>query len=1062
MPAATPSRRSHTRSVLARAIGGALLIGAFASAGAFAQSAHQETGQVGDPESWRTEEFQRDWGLAAIGAEYAYARGLTGKGIRLGIFDDGVDFGHPELAGQGFGIRIADADCTEEQAGILSRAAGGCFLSDGDRPAVGYFHYPEEDREFILFLISIGYLIPEADDIISSWAGFTYGSHGTHVAGTMVGKRDGEGHHGVAFGANVVSSRLFSDSYEDIWSLLFGIGGLGLGPSTDAIASMYSQMNEHGVRAINHSWGLANEPRTAEQMDGLYGPNAGYFDTFVQPSLQNGLIQVWAAGNDSGHIAGIYATLPRWVPELEQYWLAVVNTTEAGGLSPGSSICGLAMDWCLAAPGTGIGSSVVDGSPEGELIYDDEGNVIGFDVTGHNPEYGHADYTGTSMAAPHVTGALALLMERFPYLSNPQIRDVLLTTATDLGAPGVDPVYGWGLMNLQKAIEGPGMFRVDTEVVMNQMAGGTQVWEGLAWDDWTNDIDGPGRLTKSGIGWLRLSGDNSFAGASVREGILELDGDNALTANVSVEGGHLLLNGRLLGTDLHIANGSALVRGSQVGGTTVVGVGGLLAGNGTLSSTRVEGTIAPGLSIGTLTVDGDYTQAAGSTFQAELGLEGASDRLVVSGHAELLGGVLSLLRGEATGLVLGENYRLIEAGSLSGEFASLDRSAFSPFMDFTLSYSANGLLLDVIRGQALADAAQTANQRAVATAADGLAMDHVLARDLVQLFPAQAVAAFDGLSGELHASARSAMVDGARSLRDAALARGDAAGGDFALAREEHATAGWVELLRSGGSLKGDGNAARTSHSGEAALVGVDHRFANGWRLGALGGLGRTDLDARDRASDGRLKSRHLGVYAGQNWGDFGVRAGLAHTWHDVRIDRRIAFQNLREDAHADYDATTTQGFVEAGYRFGGEAWGLEPYAQYAHVRVDSDGFRETGGVSALSGADADGRVDLGTVGLRLSLDLKGAHQDESWLSLRGGLARRHAGGDRLPALEAAWAGGDAFTVHGAPIARNATLVEAGFAARFTANSRLDVGYSGQYADEARDHGLSARYSLNF
>ncbi|MFX8016059.1 autotransporter-associated beta strand repeat-containing protein, partial [Acinetobacter baumannii] len=92
--------------------------------------------------------------------------------------------------------------------------------------------------------------------------------------------------------------------------------------------------------------------------------------------------------------------------------------------------------------------------------------------------------------------------------------------------------YGWGLIDLRRAIEGPGQIRVDTEVVMNQRAGGAKVWEGLAWDDWTNDIGGDGRLTKSGIGWLRLSGDNTFGGLTVKQGVLELDGDNALGGDV--------------------------------------------------------------------------------------------------------------------------------------------------------------------------------------------------------------------------------------------------------------------------------------------------------------------------------------------------------------------------------------------------------------------------------------------------------------------------------------------------------------------------------------------------
>src|SRR5690606_15218481 len=146
--------------------------------------------------------------------------------------------------------------------------------------------------------------------------------------------------------------------------------------------------------------------------------------------------------------------------------------------------------------------------------------------------FGYADYSGTSMAAPHVTGALGLLFERFPYLTGVQVRDVMLTTATDLGAEGVDEIYGWGLLNLAKAIEGPALLRADTEVVMDQRAGGTQVWEGDAWDDWTNDIGGPGHLTKAGAGWLRLSGDNTFAGATVDQGVLEFTGANTLAGDL--------------------------------------------------------------------------------------------------------------------------------------------------------------------------------------------------------------------------------------------------------------------------------------------------------------------------------------------------------------------------------------------------------------------------------------------------------------------------------------------------------------------------------------------------
>jgi len=64
------------------------------------------------------------------------------------------------------------------------------------------------------------------------------------------------------------------------------------------------------------------------------------------------------------------------------------------------------------------------------------------------------DYTtlsGTSMATPHVSGAAALVWSLSPGSSAKSVRDVLLSTAVDLGAPGVDLNYGYGLINAYEA-----------------------------------------------------------------------------------------------------------------------------------------------------------------------------------------------------------------------------------------------------------------------------------------------------------------------------------------------------------------------------------------------------------------------------------------------------------------------------------------------------------------------------------------------------------------------------------------------------------------------------------
>ncbi|BAV96125.1 S8 family serine peptidase [Lysobacter enzymogenes] len=1040
---AVPSHRSHSRSLLCLAVACGLL------AAAGAASAQSVNGQVGNPDSWHSEEFDADWGLDAINAQYAYARGLTGKGVRLGVYDSGTALAHPEFAGKD-NRAIVMAEQLEDGSFCSNTSVltgdGACFYSRGDQAQIQYTGFNANVPENIRRIIMSGpYVQP----------GWEFNTHGTHVGGTIAANRDGTGTHGVAFGSDLSVAKWSFNGVQEWQRTATGYNVVRIPrPSADdaTIARMYADMNSQNVRALNHSWGLADEPATLEDLDGyLFDPeNEAYFNVFGDGSRQKGMLQVWAAGNHNENVtpetapqAGLYASLPRAFKDLEQYWLTVVSVNQQLTLSDFSMRCAQAANWCVAAPGSDIASTYLggEGSLQGGLVTNPDGSQS-FNITAGTPTYEYGLLSGTSMATPHVTGALGLLFERFPYMTGAQVRDVLLTTATDLGAPGVDEVYGWGLIDLKKAIDGPGQIRVDTDVIVDRLAGGAKVWEGKAWDDWRNDIGGTGVLTKSGIGWLRLSGNNAFGGLHVKEGVLELTGNNTYAAQV--DGGTLVVNGTLTTAQLPVHAGAGL------------GGSGRIVGN-----VRVEGAVSPGNSIGTLTVQGDYAQAAGSTYVAELSAGGQSDRINVTGKAVLEGGTLMVLHAPGQ-YFLGQNFNLISAaGGISGQFAALDQTAFSPFLKFGLSYGANQVGVEVTRGASLASAGTTPNQIAAATAADRLAIAQGLAQPLTQLFPTQALAALDQLSGEGHASLRSIAIDDSRHVRDAALARARSGRGEFAADGEGASQGAWVQLLKSGGTLEGDGNAARNEYNGSATLVGYDYRFANGWRIGVLGGTGRTDNDS-DRLDKGRIKSTQLGVYGGQNWGRIALSAGYTHARQDLTLERRIGFNGFADRTRASYDGRTQQAFVEGGYRFGGDTWGVEPYLQFAQVRAKSDAFQETGGAAALSGRSAESKVDLSTLGVRFNLDLKGSQQEQSWLSLRGGLGRRHASGDLTPVTQVAWRGGAGFDAAGAPLADDATLVEAGIAARLSANGLLELNYSGQFADEADDHGVNARYSLRF
>ncbi|WP_237218869.1 autotransporter outer membrane beta-barrel domain-containing protein, partial [Rothia nasimurium] len=131
-----------------------------------------------------------------------------------------------------------------------------------------------------------------------------------------------------------------------------------------------------------------------------------------------------------------------------------------------------------------------------------------------------------------------------------------------------------------------------------------------------------------------------------------------------------------------------------------------------------------------------YVQTATGVYQAEVAPGSRSDQLHVTGTATL-GGTLVALPEPGT-YYLGEQFNFIQAdGGVNGRFASTDFSAFSPFLQFGLAYSAAGARIEVTRGNALATAATTANQLAVATVVDGLAVNQGLPRPLTMLFPEQ-------------------------------------------------------------------------------------------------------------------------------------------------------------------------------------------------------------------------------------------------------------------------------------------------------------------------------------
>lgn len=240
-----------------------------------------------------------------------------------------------------------------------------------------------------------------------------YDGHGTHVAGIIAAARDGVGTHGVAYDAQVAPFVLAVQTDLDV---------------DGVVSQVYAYGLANGVRIFNNSWSFKADYFVGTA-DGRFA-----FDTLMtgqtaafRAAVASDAIIVFATGNEYSDQPNVHAALPYYAPDLQSHWLAVTSVGPDGAIVDYANRCGLAAAWCLAAPGG-----------------DGDQNQINSTLPGG--EYG--PLSGTSMAAPHVSGAVAIARQMFPDATGAQLTRFVLTTATDKGAQGIDEVYGWGLLNI--------------------------------------------------------------------------------------------------------------------------------------------------------------------------------------------------------------------------------------------------------------------------------------------------------------------------------------------------------------------------------------------------------------------------------------------------------------------------------------------------------------------------------------------------------------------------------------------------------------------------------------
>ncbi len=242
--------------------------------------------------------------------------------------------------------------------------------------------------------------------------------HGTHVTGTILGlDRLRNDTIGVAFNAHWIGARTIVCSNG---SATIGAFQWSLDP--DGNPNTVEDMPD----VINNSW-----------RDGSLGNNE-CFSVFVpifEATEAAGIAVIFSAGNE-GEDGPMSITPPKNILINE------VNIFTVGSLNANNSSLTIANS-------SSRGPSHCPG--DSSLLIKPEVSAPGVDIRSCVPGNRYETKSGTSMAAPHVSGAILLLKEAFPYLTGHELKLALYHTCTDLGIPGEDNAYGMGIINVLEA-----------------------------------------------------------------------------------------------------------------------------------------------------------------------------------------------------------------------------------------------------------------------------------------------------------------------------------------------------------------------------------------------------------------------------------------------------------------------------------------------------------------------------------------------------------------------------------------------------------------------------------
>lgn len=1102
-----PSKSAVALTIAAAAMCSTMASAAYVEPGFVAQNSTQVNAAQ---TSWETAEYQKDWGLGAMHASKAYALGFNGKGVAVGVMDSGALLQkHPDLAGDRFHASSADAH----------------YGSTGER-------YPQDSNNPGKY--TEGSSATESGVIDGNFILGTNDSHGTHVTGSVGANRDGSEFHGVAWGADVwVGNTGGTDNtnYGPFQDYTFFYNGWS------ALAdNLVKENGENRGGVINNSFGtnirVVNNNTTGSDggntgvhfpvdtisqaeyeyflFNNVYGTtydattgtltsNGSFVDAAWDAVKGKKVVQIFTTGNRDFANPFYRPLYPYFNPEAESQWIAVAGLKK--GTTDGSyTLCdtwneaGLAKFWTVVAPGNTIWGSKVD-TTTGEATW---GNS-----------------SGTSMAAPHVAGAMAVLMSRYQDMDAMQVRDVMFTTANHKNEDGtnynewtaaegeVDERYGWGTPDLDKGMYGIGQllgafdYNMSTtpldvwsndisEVALKQREKEDLAWKTAA-EAWIKDPTSLTEDQKKLLGEILLDTNDDIVGLTdEQEKIDQADAEAWRKAYYTkrINAIQAKIDGNLYkGSLTKRGEGTLVMTGNNTytGGTTVE-AGKLL---GFAESFGVTGTDGAAVANGKVTVNGgvfgvmnkyndqftmkgELTSKTDAGHSVDITVNAGGAYGVVAGQ-DVTVGELTFAEGAGVTVISTDSDVLVDAyngtavtGSvtatkLTGGELAVAKPDYA-FFDTIIDTSVENKITATIESndKTVADYAANGNQ-AVLGSVIGANTDSEVFKGLVGATKGQVSNTLASLSSDLHLAAQNATILNTalmgRTIKDQANAFGQARTAEF-----ENGGQLWATGMGSWGNVDAGGASVDLDVDYYAGFIGAELPYGINNKVGVFFGYGSTDFDA---SADGKIESDdlHIGIYGENDFDKVGVTYGFTYTKQDRDSKRNLVFGDTIGANALSYNADVMQVFGEVAYKgLNTDSYKVEPYVGVSYIRASADDFTETVGGHAIKTEMDDQNLGLFNLGVRGALPFKAGSIN---MTVKGDIGYLQFVGDKEATAKMTIGDAGTAKIEGESISGLGT-VGLGIDASVTKNVNIGVNYTGAFGSDMTSHGIGANVRIKF